>query len=98
MLADQGRLIEAAKSCKEHLRTHGPSAPTLHLLGLISSAASNLPDAAEYFRKTLYLDPNHTQSLIHLALLLEKQGDKAAAKVLNDRVRRLGRRKEKRHG
>ena len=98
MLADQGRLIEAAKSCKEHLRTHGPSAPTLHLLGLISSAASNLPEAAEYFRKTLYLDPNHTQSLIHLALLLEKQGDKAAAKVLNDRVRRLGRRKEKRHG
>ena len=98
MLADQGRLVEAAKSCKEHLRAHGPSAQTLHLLGLISSAAGNLPDAAEYFRKTLYLDPNHTQSLVHLALLLEKQGDKAGAKVLNARVRRLDRREAKQHG
>jgi chemotaxis protein methyltransferase WspC len=98
MLADQGRLSEAAKSCKEHLRAHGPSAQTLHLLGLISSAAGNLPEAAEYFRKTLYLDPNHTPSLVHLALLLEKQGDKAGAKVLNARVRRLDRREAKRHG
>ena len=98
MLADQGRLVEAAKSCKEHLRTHGPSVPTLHLLGLINSAANDLPEAAEYFRKALYLDPNHIQALIHLALLLEKRGDKAGAKVLNDRVQRLDRREEKRHG
>ena len=98
MLADQGRLVEAARSCMEHLHAHGPSAQTLHLLGLINSAAGNLPEAAKYLRQTLYLDPNHTQSLVHLALLLEKQGDKAGAKVLNDRVRRLDSRKEKRHG
>ncbi len=97
-LADQGRLVEAAKSCEEHLRMHGPSAQAFHLMGLIRAAAGDLPEAAEYYRKTLYLDPNHQDSLIHLALLLEKQGNAAAAKVLNERVRRLDQREQKQHG
>jgi len=98
LLADQGRLVEAAKCCEEHLRAHGPSTEAFHLMGLIRAAAGNLVESAEYYRKTLYLDPNHTQSLVHLALLLEKQGDKAGAKVLSDRVRRLDRRKGSQHG
>ena len=57
------------------------------------AAAGCLAESAEYYRKTLYLDPNHTQSLVHLALLLEKQGDKAGAKVMGDRLRRLDSRK-----
>jgi chemotaxis protein methyltransferase WspC len=89
LLADQGRLVEAARFCEEHLRKHGPSPEAFHLMGLVRAAAGNLAEAAEYYRKTLYLDPHHSQSLIHLALLLEEQGDKAAAKVMSDRVRRL---------
>lgn len=96
-IADQGQLAEAARRCEEYLRDGEPSAEALHLLGLIRDASGNLPEAADYYRKSLYLDPNHHQALVHLALLLEKSGDTAGAKVLNDRVRRLDRREGRRH-
>jgi len=88
-IADQGQLAEAARRCEEYLLSAEPSAEALHLLGLIRDASGNLAEAERYYRKALYLDPTHHQALIHLALLLEKQGDKAGAKVLNDRARRL---------
>ena len=34
-LADQGRFVEAASCCDEHLRRHGPSAKAFYLLGLV---------------------------------------------------------------
>jgi chemotaxis protein methyltransferase WspC len=88
-LADQGQLAEAALHCEQYLRGHVPSAGALHLLGLIRDATGLWVEASGCYRKALYLDPNHHQSLVLLALLLEKQGDNAGAKVLNDRVRRL---------
>lgn len=96
-MADQGQLAEAARRCEEYLLDAEPSAEALHLLGLIRDASGNLPEAANYYRKTLYLDPTHHQALIHLALLLEKQGDKAGAKVLADRARRLEGRAGRQH-
>ena len=74
-LADQGHLAEAARLAKSYLREHGPSAEALHLLGLIRDAAGNPPRPPSCYRKALYLDPNHHEALVHLALLLEKQGD-----------------------
>jgi chemotaxis protein methyltransferase WspC len=88
-LADQGRLVEAAKLCEDHLRTCGPSAQACHLMGMIRNAAGNLLEAAQYFRRALYLDPNHYEALVHLALLLQSQGDAAGGQVLRDRARRL---------
>jgi len=41
------------------------------------------------YRKALYLDPNHAEVLIHLALLLEKVGKKAEAQLLRQRTTRL---------
>jgi len=38
----------------------------------------------------LYLEPTHTEALIHLALLLEKQGDLGTAQRLRERARRIG--------
>jgi chemotaxis protein methyltransferase WspC len=96
-MADQGQLAEAARRCEEYLLGGEPSAEALHLLGLIRDASGNLPEAANYYRKTLYLDPTHHQALIHLALLLEKQGDRGGAKVLNDRARRLDQRARRQH-
>ena len=95
LLADQGRLAEAERHCEEYLRRHDPSSEALHLLGLIRDAVGNLPAAADCYRKTLYLDPRHPQALVHLALLLERQGDRAGAKVLNERARRLDQRQAK---
>jgi chemotaxis protein methyltransferase WspC len=88
-LANDGRLEEAAKCCEEFLRTYGASAKALYLLGLVRDAAGQQVEAAGFYRKALYLDPHHHEALLHLALLLEKQGDQAGAKVLNDRVQRL---------
>ena len=41
-------------------------------------------EAAEAYRKALYLDPNHHEALVHLALLLAKQGDRAGARCCSN--------------
>jgi chemotaxis protein methyltransferase WspC len=87
--ADQGDFVEAASCCERHLRQSGPSATVFYLLGLVRDATGNQNEAAVYYRKALYLDPDHYDTQIHLALLLEKRGDPAAAKVLRNRARRL---------
>jgi chemotaxis protein methyltransferase WspC len=88
-IADSGQLAEAARGCEGHIRERGASPDALLLLGLISDAGGNGAAAAGYYRKVLYLEPDHTEALGHLALLLKKQGDVSGARVLNDRMRRL---------
>jgi chemotaxis protein methyltransferase WspC len=90
-LADAGRLRESVESCESHLRQNGPSAEAYYLLGLVRDAIGDRQDAAESYRKTLYLEPDHVEALIHLALLTEREGDSAVATRLRDRARRVGR-------
>jgi chemotaxis protein methyltransferase WspC len=59
-------------------------------MGLLSRAAGREQEAIAYFRKALYLDPQHAEAMSHLLLLLEKQGDDAQAQALRNRLRRLG--------
>jgi chemotaxis protein methyltransferase WspC len=87
-LADQGRLQEAAEICKRRIEEHAPSAAAFYLLALVSDAAGRHLEARDYYRKTLYLDPDHAEALAHLAALFEMQGDTAAAKRMSDRARR----------
>ena len=88
-LADQGHLAEAARACETHLHAYGPSAPAFYVLGLVRDASGGHAEAAELYRKALYLEPQHHEALRQLAGLLEGQGDRAGAKVLSDRARRL---------
>jgi len=88
-LADQGLLVEAASCCEAHLRQHGPSAKAFYLLGLVRDAAGNPTDASNCYRKALYLDPVHHETLVHFAFLVEQQGNSAAAQVLRNRARRV---------
>ncbi len=88
-MADKGRIAEAANACAAYLGWHGPSAEALYLLGVISDAAGDHARATDCYRKVLYLDPIHHEALAHLALLLERQGDRAGAKRLNERTQRL---------
>jgi len=90
-LANQGHFVEAAICCEEHLRRSGPSAIAFYLMGLMRDATGNHSEAAAYYRKALYLDANHYDAQIHLALLMEKQGDSAGAQVLRNRAGRLER-------
>jgi chemotaxis protein methyltransferase WspC len=91
-LANEGRFSEAAVWCEEYLRRHEPSPQVFHLLGLVRDAAGNHSDAAMYYRKALYLDPQHEDSLVHLALLMEAQNNRAEADLLRSRARRAARR------
>jgi chemotaxis protein methyltransferase WspC len=88
-LADQGHFAEASRCCEQQLLRQGPSAQVFHVLGLVRDASGNAVDAAIYYRKALYLDPGHQDALVHLALLMEKQGLKSEAQTLWNRARRL---------
>lgn len=92
-LADQGHLEEARQVCSDHLRTHPTDAHAVHLLGLVHDAQGDAARARDCYRKALYLDPQHHEALLHLAYLLEKQGELDEAQRLQQRAGRLQRRK-----
>jgi chemotaxis protein methyltransferase WspC len=87
-LADAGKLDEALASCRAHLGAAGPSAELYSLLGAIHHARHERAEAANCFRKALYLDPAHAGALTHLMLLSEEDGDTAAADRLRRRLAR----------
>jgi chemotaxis protein methyltransferase WspC len=87
-LADEGRLEEVATICHAFLRQSGASAQAYYLLGLVSDAAHRADDAAAYYRKALYLNPQHHDALLHFSLLTAKRGDTGSAEALRQRARR----------
>ena len=87
--ADQGHLVEAAALCETYLQDNGPSAQAYYLLGLVRDAAGNKAQADEYLRKALYLDPNHYEALVQLAVLTEQQSDPQAAQQFRQRAQRV---------
>jgi chemotaxis protein methyltransferase WspC len=90
-LADRGSFADAARLCEQHLRKHGPAAGAFYLLGLVREAAGESRDAEAFYRKALYLEPNHQETLAHLALLRANLGDGAGARLLRERIGRLQR-------
>lgn len=95
-LADEGRLAEAAVVCEALLRDDGPSASAYYLLGLVHDACGDADNAREFFGKTVYLEPDHCDALVNLALLAERQGRTDEARLLRQRVERAARRKGER--
>jgi chemotaxis protein methyltransferase WspC len=86
-LADAGRLKEASEMCEHYLRRSGPSAQAFYLLGLVRDAAGD-PSAIEFYRKALYLEPNHYETLLQMSLLSQKNGDTARARTFKNRAQR----------
>ena len=87
-LANQGKLVEALECCERNSRGQPASAETHHLIGLLHDAAGRVPEAAEHYRKALYLDPQHSEALAHLAVALQKRGDTLGAQRLLERANR----------
>jgi chemotaxis protein methyltransferase WspC len=87
-LANRGRFMEAVALCERQLRENGPTAAAYCLLGMIWQAAGDRTRAEESFRKTVYLDPNHDEALLALALLAERRGDQNAAAGFRRRAER----------
>lgn len=86
-LADGGKLDEAVRICRAHLDQQGASVDAYYLLGVIHDAQGN-PSAREFYRKALYLNPDHYESLLQLALLAEREGDAHTARNLRRRAQR----------
>jgi chemotaxis protein methyltransferase WspC len=87
-LADRGQLAEAADLCRQSIEEAGPSAAAYYLLGVLSDAGGDRAGAGECYRKALYLEPEHHEALVHLAALLDMQGDAAGARRISERARR----------
>jgi len=87
-LADEGRLDEVAALCHAFLKQWGASAQAYYLLGLVSDAANRTDEAAAHYRKALYLDPQHHDTLLHYSLLNARRGDTSVAQALRERARR----------
>jgi len=86
-LADEGKFGEAAELCERYLRYDATSAQGWYLLGLIRDATAD-PMAIECYRKALYLNPSHHESLLQMALHSEKSGDFVRARTLRRRASR----------
>ncbi|MCU0702523.1 MAG: hypothetical protein MUF18_00840 [Fimbriiglobus sp.] len=88
-LADAGRLAEARVACERAIAAQPAAADGYALLGAIHHAQGNTIDAGEAFRKALYLDPDHTEAISHLAVLADRRGDTIQASALRRRLTRL---------
>jgi chemotaxis protein methyltransferase WspC len=86
--ANAGRLKEAAGICENHLREYGSSAEAYYLLGLVLDAQSS-PKAIDCYRKALYLEPDHYETLLQMATLSQRNGDAARADSLKRRALRI---------
>ncbi|HUE94961.1 CheR family methyltransferase [Pseudomonas sp.] len=89
-LANQGHIAEAQQACERLLTEQGPSAEVFYWLGLLSDASGKPAQAQGFYRKALYLQPQHLEALSHLAALLAAQGDLAAAGRLRVRAAQGG--------
>jgi chemotaxis protein methyltransferase WspC len=87
MFADAGNLREAASLCEAYLRMNTASAEGWYLLGLIREATQD-PGAVECYRKALYLDPDHYETLLQMSSLAEKDGNETVARMFRGRASR----------
>ena len=87
-LADVGHLEAAAEVYEAHLLESKASAQAYYLLGLVRDAAGDTR-ALDCYRKALYLEPDHYESLLQMALLLQKNGDPIRARTFKSRAQRV---------
>ncbi|MCX6991861.1 MAG: tetratricopeptide repeat protein [Kiritimatiellaeota bacterium] len=89
VLADQGRLDEAAAMCQDLLKENPSLAEAHFLLGLIRTAEGQIQAAEESLNRALYLDADFYEALIHLSLLKARRGDEAGAERLRRHAGRV---------
>ncbi len=93
-LADQGQFREAESTCRDHLARFPDSAEAYFILGLLNEHAKHSALAEDYWRRCIYLQPDHYDALCHLALLAETNRDPAGAAALKARAARIYKRQQ----
>lgn len=87
-LANEGKTAEAKTAAERYLQQHEPVAAVFYWLGLLSEVAGDAVQALGFYRKALYLQPQHPETLAQMAALLASQGDVAGARRLQERAAR----------
>lgn len=88
-LADAGELSEALEMCYERLKECNTDPNNYFLMGLIEHAQGREKAAEDYFLKAVYLDPDHYEALVHLALIAERRGELVQAARFRKRAKRV---------
>jgi chemotaxis protein methyltransferase WspC len=78
--ADSGKLEKAKDACRNLMRQHEENVEVQFMMGLISETAGEWASASQYFRKVLYLHPEHQEALLHSAIVCEYQDCLIASK------------------
>ena len=89
-LADAGRLGEARAACERLVSAKIALPDTYTLLGAIHQAEGRTADAAEAFRRALYLAPGHREALSHMIVICDRKGDSMQATAFRKRLARAG--------
>lgn len=87
-LADAGKLREASERGAALLAGGAATPGLLYLLGVVADAGGDAVRAEAFYRKTLYLDPQHRAALAQLALHAEGRGEARQAEALRARLLR----------
>ena len=93
-LADRGQLREAGEKCHAHLARVPEAAEAYFMLGMINELAGKMDLADDYWRRCIYLQPDHYEALCHLSLLAERNGNHTAATTLKARAARIYQRRQ----
>jgi chemotaxis protein methyltransferase WspC len=93
-LADLGDLKAAEGKCRDHLAQHPESAEAYFILGLLNELSNKPQMASDYWKRCIYLQPDHYEALCHLALLAEANNDAAGAAALKARAARIYKRQQ----
>ena len=94
LLADRGQLREAGEKCHAHLARVPEAAEAYFMLGIINELAGKMDLADDYWRRCIYLQPDHYEALCHLALLAGRNGNHTAAVTLKARAARIYQRRQ----
>ena len=89
ILADQGRYDEATRLVQAHIGQGSLDASVHFLLGIIHQAAGDRAKAEAELTKAIYLDPEHDEALLALALMARRKGDVAAEAMFRRRADRV---------
>jgi chemotaxis protein methyltransferase WspC len=93
-LADLGQLKEAERHCRDHLAQQPDSAEAYFILGLVNELTNKHIQAEDYWKRCIYLQPDHYEALCHLALLAETNSDPVTAAALKARAARIYKRQQ----
>lgn len=92
--ADAGDYRGAAAGCNAALAANPDSAEAYFILGMVSECEKKVGAADDYWRRCVYLQPDHYEALCHLALLSEQVGNAAQAASFKQRAARIYQRRQ----